>query len=151
MKEIWKPIKGYEGYYKISNLGRIKNIRTNTFKTISIGKIGYPVVYLYKDGSYKTYYVHRLLAETFIPNIDNKLQVNHIDGNKTNNSLNNLEWITYFKNIQHAYDINLNILQKILSEEEIKDFLLNKFMKGESITSIANNKNIKLTTLSFVF
>jgi hypothetical protein len=155
-EEIWKPIKGYEECYEISNKGRVRNIKTGQIKTNSIGKVGYPVVYLGKCNKYlkaKRMYLHRLLAEHFIPNPENKLTVNHIDGDKTNNNLDNLEWASYSENIKHAYDTGLHIATRNLDDETIKDLLLNRFMKGETITSIVSDSKVKaaLTTLSLHF
>jgi hypothetical protein len=152
-EEIWKPIKGYEEYYEISNKGRVRNIKTGQFKKASVGKVGYPVVDICKNGKRKHKYLHRLLAEHFIPNSENKPQVNHIDGNKTNYQLNNLEWVTSKENIQHAFKTGLNKGIANLDDEIIKDLLLNRFMKGESITSIASDSklNIQITQLSLHF
>ena len=106
MQEIWKDIKDYEGLYQISNLGNVKSlIRSSTNAIIMKPKLstsGYYSVMLYKDGTHKTFYVHRLAALSFIPNPDNKPQVNHKDGNKLNNTLENLEWVTISENQKHA-------------------------------------------------
>jgi len=93
MEEIWKPIEESPNYH-ISNLGRIKNINTNKFLTPNIRKQLYTEVTLFINKKSKTFKLHRLLALAFIPNPENKPTVNHIDKNKNNNSLNNLEWAT---------------------------------------------------------
>lgn len=106
--EIWKTIEGFENYF-ISNLGNVKNNKFNKEKKLSKSKstLGYEVVLLYKHGKRTLFYVHRLVAIAFIPNPENKPQVNHIDGNKLNNNVYNLEWNTAKENINHAYDIGL--------------------------------------------
>lgn len=114
MMEIWKDIKGYEGLYQISNLGRIKSfLRFNGHKYINREKIlkwqnnNYPTVRLANNGQIKQYLVHRLVAETFIPNYENKPCVNHKNGNKKDNRADNLEWVTHKENTVHAYNHNL--------------------------------------------
>ena len=96
MDIIWKDIKGYEGLYEVSNTGYIKSLQ---FKKPFIKKFnknhqGYLSVSLYKDNENKLVKVHRVVAEAFIPNPENKPQVNHKDGNKANNCVENLEWVT---------------------------------------------------------
>lgn len=96
--EIWKPIKGFEGFYEVSNLGRVRSLESgrwkNRVKILKPGKLnnGYLKVTLFKDGKPKTFLVHRLVAEHFIPNPLNLPQVNHKDENKENNCFENLEW-----------------------------------------------------------
>ena len=112
MKEIWKDIKGYEGLYQVSNLGRVKsfnymNTGKEKIKTLTLQKKhpmkqgGYLQTTLYKNKQTKTVVVHRLVAEAFIPNPDNLPQVNHKDHDKTNNCVDNLEWCTAKYNSNH--------------------------------------------------
>lgn len=109
-KEIWKDIKGYEKFYKISSLGRIISKRTNIVcKTQTNTKRDY---YEYislrnEKGVSKSFRLSVLVAKHFIPNPDNKPQVNHIDCNKKNNQIKNLEWVTPKENMQHAILHNL--------------------------------------------
>ena len=97
--EIWLDIKGYDGKYQVSNLGRVKSLNYNKTKKEKllkpkINNTKYPYVILCKDRVKKTLKIHRLVAETFIPNPNNYPCVNHIDENKFNNTSNNLEWCT---------------------------------------------------------
>ena len=111
MQEIWKTViidgEIYENY-EVSNLGKIRSLnykRTGEVKELKFKVIGgYLRVVLYKDGKQKNYYVHRLVATAFIPNDDteNKTDVNHIDENKQNNHVSNLEWCTREQNINHG-------------------------------------------------
>jgi hypothetical protein len=101
------PIKKYPKYF-ITKEGLIFSSNSNKFLKLFYNPKGYQQVNLYGENcKYKTIYVHRLVAETFIDNIENKLEVNHIDGNKQNNNICNLEWCTRSENINHAYRIGL--------------------------------------------
>lgn len=103
MEEIWKDVKGYEGLYKVSNFGRVKSLKYGRERILKTGKHGYYLtVSLYFDNKLKTAKVHRLVAMAFIENPDNKPQVNHLDEDKTNNNVNNLEWVTAKENINYG-------------------------------------------------
>lgn len=111
--EIWKPIEGTEGIYEVSNTGKVRNINYRgcgytRYLKISTNDWGYNYVIIKRNGKRGKQMIHRLLAEIFIPNPDEKPEVNHIDGVKTNNCIDNLEWVTKSENVQHAYDTGLN-------------------------------------------
>lgn len=106
--EEWRDIKGYEGLYKISNTGNVFSYVSNRIMTPAYCGSGYKKVMLSKDMKAKNKMVHRLVAEAFIPNPENKKTVNHKDGNKENNDVSNLEWNTYSENLKHAYKHGLN-------------------------------------------
>ena len=99
--EVWKDIEDYKGLYQVSSWGRVKNSRTDM--VLKFGKsLGYLQVGLYKNGNCRKYLIHRLVAQAFIPNPHNKPQVNHIDEDKENNRVDNLEWVTSKENINHG-------------------------------------------------
>lgn len=123
MIEKWEPILGYEGKYEVSNLGNVRSLDRVTFtkcgRELPIkgrvlrpnvsNKDSYPRIILYgKNTSYKIYYIHRLVAAAFIPNLKNKPVVNHKDGIRNNNCVDNLEWCTQSENVRHAFATGLN-------------------------------------------
>jgi hypothetical protein len=121
LTEVWKPIKGYEGQYAISSMGRIKSLSRSTPNHTGIWKRperilaqtmsdrGYYKACLYRNNKKKHFRVHSLVAEAFLPNPGNLKEVNHIDGNKLNNSISNLEYVTHSQNMKHAVKIGLLI------------------------------------------
>ena len=102
MKEIWKDIKGYEGRYQVSSLGRVYSNKSNIIRKPKSNKDGYLEVSLWKNGKSHTFLIHRLVAEHFIPNINNKTCVNHINSKRDDNKVNNLEWVNIQENNIHA-------------------------------------------------
>ena len=147
--EKWVTIKDYPKY-KISNLGRIWSEHTNKYikphlrsKDIN----AYMKVELFNEEGSKSMALHRLLAEAFIPNPDNKCCVNHKDGNKTNNHLANLEWVTYSENSQHATDTGLSPIgiertSAKLSEQDVSEIASLLQSSDLSFNAIGNKYNI---------
>lgn len=129
-EEIWKDIEGYEGLYKVSNLGRIKRFFKNGNEHILkpvLNKFGYLCVGLYKNGIQKWFKVHRLVAMAFLQNPDNLPQVNHLDEDKTNNCVSNLEWCTEKYNTNYGTR-NQKVQQKL--SKQIDQYSLDgKFLK----------------------
>lgn len=142
MKEIWKNINGYEGFYCVSNMGRVKSVkrlirrndgtiqktRSHILRLHQTGN-GYYQVQLSKNNKSKYLLVHRLVAEAFLSNPENKKQVNHKDGNKKNNNVDNLEWMTCSENALHAFSNNLRKVNKTykLTPEEM-DYVKTHYM-----------------------
>lgn len=109
-KERWKDIPGYEGLYQASNLGRIRSLPNSSRNSVRVlvsykKKSGYHNVTLCKNKKVKYYRTHRLVALTFLPNPENKEYVNHINGDKSDNRLENLEWVTASENALHAHRV----------------------------------------------
>ena len=144
MQEIWKDIKGYKGIYQVSNLGNVKSLprKTNNqyYKGLYLKQYiykGYLRLQLTKHSKSKWFLVHRLVAEAFIPNPKNKPQVNHIDGNKLNNKVDNLEWVTPSENQIHSYQVLKNI-------PSMKNHFGSNHVAAKSIYQFdTNNKFIK--------
>lgn len=112
-REKWKPVKGYEGYYEINKQGEVKSLHKKNYGYIlnqRVDRGGYLSVRLSKPGLRSTtLFVHRLLGYAFISNPENKPFINHKSGNRLNNSIENLEWVTHSENIKHAYENGLII------------------------------------------
>jgi len=146
--EIWKDIPGYEKIYEVSSNGRVRSSKDKTTKSILHGerkwtqrilrlktdKNGYKRVCLYKDKKPKDFLVHRLVAFAFIPKVEGKECINHIDGNPSNNYVENLEWCNHQENLLHAFENRLN-----KSPDPIVLFNLNnkdlKYFKSKSDAS----------------
>jgi hypothetical protein len=106
MEEIWKPVNGYEGLYEVSNFGKVKCLNRSIIKRHSImGR--YPALKLSKNGKKTHFLIHRLVALHFMPNPQNKPQINHINGDRNDFRIENLEWSTQHENMQHAYRTGL--------------------------------------------
>lgn len=164
LNEEWRDIKDFEGLYQISSLGRVRSLdkkvlQKNKFnKTQYVpykGKIlkpqkqinGYETIDLHKQGKFVRKLIHRLVAETFIPNLNNLSYINHKDNNISNNHVDNLEWCTQSYNIQYAYDNGNKIPPNMRKVQQMND-------KGEtqatfiSIQEAERKTNIKASNIS---
>ena len=163
--EIWKDITQYEGLYQVSNFGNVKSLpRKGTCiypkkLKIRVGNRGYSTVTLSKNNIKKSFSVHRLVANAFIPNLKNLPQVNHIDGNKLNNNVENLEWVTAFDNIQHSIKTNLkpndkgyNNCNSKLSETDINYIRTNYIPKDKlyGCRALARKFGVSKSTISYI-
>ena len=116
MEEIWKDIPNYENLYQVSNIGNIRTKKTLKNRRIAYTH-GYPSIILRKNNKYRNLTIHRLVAQAFIPNPNNYNVVNHINGDKTDNRIENLEWCTHKHNTQEAYRLGLmNISEKHIEQ-----------------------------------
>jgi len=113
MREEWKNIEGFENLYQISNLGRFKSFKNNKEKILRpADAMGYEIIRLFKDKKIYTLKTHRLVAYHFIDNPENKPEVNHKNGNKKDNTIFNLEWMTRSENMKHAILTGLKGIKK---------------------------------------
>lgn len=157
----WLPVKDYENLYEVSDTGLVRSVdriilhktgtqRLHKGKLIALTPhkdIQYMTVSLWKGNKGTTYYVHRLVAQAFIPNPNNLPEVNHIDGNRQNNSINNLEWVTRNGNIAHAISTGLKVYNNRLSEQEFIQ-LVHDVIAGESYLDLSKRVNYKVPFLS---
>lgn len=164
--EIWKSIEGFEGIYEISNEGNVRSVDReiihNTYKesakpkkqsydgkkiTSNINNVGKGYVYvtLWLHSKHYKKFVHRLVANAFIPNPDGKPQVNHIDGNPQNNKAENLEWVTINENCKHAWDTNLiKTKKRVLATNKING----KTIEFDSLSDMAKHFGVNHSAIS---
>lgn len=150
--EQWKVVKGFENYL-VSSLGNVKTINGKLKKVVYDSKNDYGYVELWKNNKGKKFRIHRLVAETFIPNTLGKEQVNHIDGDKKNNCVSNLEWVTPKENIRHAIENDLSSikygsknLSSKLKEEDVKYIRENAGI-NKSVKELSEIYNVSTTTI----
>lgn len=154
--EVWKDVVGYEGLYQVSNFGNVKSLgnefsRKERLLKPSLQTKGYVNIVLQKNGKRKKILVHRLVAEYFIPNLDKKLQVNHINGIKTDNRVQNLEWVTHRENLDHAIKNNLTLKGKENRNSKLKDVDVIKIhsllQKGVTTKELSESYNVSYSTI----
>ena len=167
-KEIWNKIPGYDGIYEVSNYGRIKRLSRVINEHVNKKRVlpeiilkqhldsdGYLVIKLTNNLKSKNYFIHRLVAISFLPNKENKPQVNHKDGIKNNCNISNLEWCTLSENRIHAYSTGLQKgavgekqYNSKLKEYEVLE--IRKIGKNKTLEEIASIYNVNFRTISNV-
>lgn len=157
--EEWRNVVGYKDVYKISSLGRVMSLPKQAGRQYrhrkqilspKITQYGYRAVSLSVNSKVKHIHVHRLIAQAFIPNPENKPFVNHIDGNKLNNSINNLEWCTNDENMKHAVDTGLISFKGELnpSNKLSKEQALDIFTSDRPYKDLVEKYNISLPLIT---
>lgn len=127
MEEVWKNVSGYEKTYEVSNMGRVRNKNGKELR-LSLTAFGYTKINLSEKGKYKTFRVHRLVAQAFIENPLNKPCINHIDCDRANNNLENLEWATHLENTRYALRLGRKQYKGKLKRNDV-EFI--RFLKGK--------------------
>jgi hypothetical protein len=165
--EIWKPIGRYQGKYEVSNFGRVKRVATRTYSKIRncyviknehlvphVLGIYYHVHIVVYGEKKALLNVHRAIAEAFIPNPENKPCVNHINGIKTDNRIENLEWCTHSENTQHAFDYGLIPKGQLHFKAKLTELQVLEIFKrassGENLTKIAKEFNVNKSNISHI-
>lgn len=164
MTEIFKPVIGYDGIYEISNFGKVKSLarkgkgsrNTDIILSPGMGGSGYYFVYLCKNGTNKMFMIHRLVAINFLDNPENKREVNHINGIKTDNRLENLEWVTPSENILHGIRLGIMNTAKgsqkknsLFTEDEVRKIKI-RLNNGEIGFRIAKELGVDKGVISSI-
>lgn len=157
--EVWKDIKEYEGIYQVSNFGNVKSLgnsfsRKERFLKLSPQSKGYLTVVLQKNATRKMVLVHRLVAEHFVDNNQSKPQVNHINGDKTCNIVENLEWVSHRENLDHAIKNNLTLKGEENRNSKLKDIDVVKIhsllQKGTTTKELSESYNVSYSTIDSI-
>jgi hypothetical protein len=151
----WKPVKGFEELYEVSNTGEVRGLKRGVLLSQTTKSNGYKSVKLSKNSKYEHRYVHRLVAEAFLENPQNKKTVNHKNGKKDMNNVENLEWLTYSENHKHAYNTGLKERKatrgntKLSSPDVVKiRFLLSQGITHQTIADMFNVSRYTITDIS---
>ena len=132
-KEIWRDIRGYEGLYQVSNLGRVKSLRSNNILKGGSYPNGYLFVGLCKHNKVKTCMRHRLVAQAFIPNLLNKPEVDHINTDKNDNTVENLRWVTHYENDHNP----LTVKHRMKAHVGLKERVGKKHTQSKEVLQLA--------------
>lgn len=163
-EEVWKDVVGYEGYYKVSNLGNVKRIIKNGVaaeRLLSPSTYsGYPRVCLCVDGRQNNYLVHRLVAIAFLGKPESNKEVNHINGIKGDSRLENLEWVTSRENHIHAVKMGLSTFASIsgenshkskLTESDVSEIIKLRLVDKLKFREIGEKYNVVMSTIQKIF
>lgn len=157
--EVWKDIKDYEGIYQVSNFGNVKSLgnsfsRKERLLKLSHQSKGYLTVVLQKNATRKMVLTHRLVAEHFIDNTESKPQVNHINGDKTDNIVENLEWVSHRENLDHAIKNNLTLKGEENRNSKLKDVdvikIYSLLQKGTTTKELSESYNVSYSTIDSI-
>jgi hypothetical protein len=158
-RETWKDIIGYETFYQVSNFGNVKSLgneftRKERLLKPSLQSKGYLTVVLQKNATRKMVLIHRLVAEHFIDNSESKPQVNHINGDKTHNIVENLEWVSHRENLDHAIKNNLTLKGEENRNSKLKDVDVIKIhsllQKGTTTKELSESYNVSYSTIDSI-
>lgn len=147
MIEEWRAVVGYEGLYEVSNMGKVKRLKVLKPDIV----FGYERVTLCVNNKPKHYYLHCLVAKAFISNPENKLFVNHIDNNRKNNTVSNLEWVTQIENINHCIKQGRHAKGEIQGSSNLKNsdiyYIRNSGLPTKELASKYNQSEVNINRI----
>lgn len=156
MEVVWKEVKDYEGYYEVSSNGIVRNVKTGRRLKPDLHKEGYDRVTLTKEGVSKHLFNHRLVAIAFLLNEENHPVVNHIDGNRQNNNVENLEWCSHKHNSQHAIKLGLRVAKTgedcsyAKLSNDIASEIIEDIKSGKKYAEISEEREVSQATISMI-